>query len=509
MLQAGSPQADVDTLRNKLNSFAARTEVNGVVIDLATVENGSPKYPRVLQANQIADTNTACITAKNAAAVEIKRVIDAYRAANSPGGTTTLQYIVLVGSDHEIPFFRYPDQAGLANENAYVPPVATTSASEASLRKGQVLGQDAYGTQVDVTRSGFTIPVPQQAVGRLVRTAAEVSGMLDAYSAANGVVTPGSALVTGYDFVADAATKVQNEFYQGLNPANCASQPGGCLNVDSLIQPQASGLTGAWTANDLRNKILPASGKGSNLIFFAGHFSAGSVLAADYTTSMYSNELVNSSVDYTNSLIFALGCHSGYNIPAPDALTYSPVPDWAEAFATKKATIVAATGYAYGDTVLTEYGEQLFLQLSQQLRTGNGPVAIGQALVNSKRAYMAQHPSLEGIDDKTILETTLYGLPMLKVNLPGVRINSSQNSIVSSASPVTGGPGASLGLQIGQPATGGTPNQVQVASTLTRQDVPLKNATDNSTVTTTFFSGTFGDTIARPAEPIFPLDFLT
>jgi len=491
----GSPQADVDTLRNKLATFAARTEVNGAVIDLA-----SPTYPRVQQANNNADTNTACITAKNAAAVEIKRVIDAYRATNTPGA---LQYIVLVGGDREIPFFRYPDQAGLANENVYVPPVAITSASEASLRNGQVLGQDAYGAQTDVTRSGFTIPVPQQAVGRLVRTAAEVSGMLDAYTAANGMVTPGLALVTGYDFVADAATNVQKEFYQGLNPANCSSQPGGCLNVDSLIQPQTNGLTGAWTANDLRNKLLPASGKGSNLIFLAGHFSAGSVLAGDYTTSMYSTELLNSSVDYTNSLIFALGCHSGYNIPGVDALSYSPVPDWTEVFATKKATFVAATGYAYGDTDLTGYGEQLFLKLSQQLRTGNGPVAIGQALVNSKREYMAQHPTLEGIDDKTILETTLYGLPMLKVNMPGQRItNSSQTPIVGSVSLVPGGPGASLGLQIGQPVSGGTPGQIEVNPNPMRQDVPL----NNSTVTATYFSGTNLDLLTRPAEPIFPLD---
>ncbi len=97
------------------------------------------------------------------------------------------------------------------------------------------------------------------------------------------------------------------------------------------------------------------------MIFFAGHFSAGSVLAADYTSSILSSELFGSPVDFTNSLVFALGCHSGYSIPGLDALAFSPTPDWTEAFAEQAATYIAATGYAYGDTELTEYGEKLYL----------------------------------------------------------------------------------------------------------------------------------------------------
>ena len=34
--------------------------------------------------------------------------------------------------------------------------------------------------------------------------------MIDAYVAANGVVVPGSSLVTGYDFLADAANAVKD-----------------------------------------------------------------------------------------------------------------------------------------------------------------------------------------------------------------------------------------------------------------------------------------------------------
>ena len=88
------------------------------------------------------------------------------------------------------------------------------------------------------------------------------------------------------------------------------------------------------------------------------------------------------SADLTDVLVLALGCHGGYTIPNGDLLNgVSPNPDWAKAFLRKGAAgYISATGYAYGDTELTEYGERLFLRLAQQLRTGSGPISIGQAL---------------------------------------------------------------------------------------------------------------------------------
>ena len=40
----------------------------------------------------------------------------------------------------------------------------------ASLDQDQVLSQDAYGSDTDVTIGGVTLPVPDLAVGRLVKT---------------------------------------------------------------------------------------------------------------------------------------------------------------------------------------------------------------------------------------------------------------------------------------------------------------------------------------------------
>ena len=63
---------------------------------------------------------------------EIKNVIGQYRAANLlAAGETSLHYIVLVGGDDVVPFFRYPDDGGLANENEYYPPLEDKSAANA------------------------------------------------------------------------------------------------------------------------------------------------------------------------------------------------------------------------------------------------------------------------------------------------------------------------------------------------------------------------------------------
>ncbi len=490
--------------QNKLASFASRSDVNGVVIDLA--ENGGARFPRVSQANTNADANISCVTAKNTVAAEIKRVIGVYRAA-----APTLKHIVLVGSDDAIPFFRHPDVAGLANENEYVPPVKDSSASQASLRQGQVLGQDAYGAQVDIARSGYSVPLPQLAVGRLVRSAAQVSGMLDAFVATGGVMTPTSSLVTGYDFVADAADAARADIYQGLNPSvpvNCGANPdavpAGCLGVDKLIQPKSAGQTGAWSVNTLRQSLI---GPRHDLVFFAGHFSAGGLLAADYNGSnvMQAAEVLSPAGNFTNTLILALGCHSGYNIPRPDSTTASPSPDWPEAFAGSRATYIAATGYAYGDTELTEYGERLYLGLFRRLRTGNGAISLGQALVDSKVTYLSSVASPVGLDDKTIVETTLYGLPMMKVNLPGPRIIQNDVSAIAATTSVNTGPGQAVSLTVGQTALNSS--VISVQSTPVAKTVLLTNPNDNTSLTATYYTGGAG-VVARPAEPVLPQEQL-
>lgn len=470
----GTPEEIAGALAD-LQTLAERSDVQGVVIDLA----GS-QYPRVAFANAQADAHVACAVARNTVAREIKSVIDAYRAENPD-----LEYIVLAGGASVIPFFQVPDVSGLAFEKEYVVPVAPSSASEAGLRSNLVQGQDGYGSQIEFTQAGHTLPLPNLAVGRLVETATDISAAVNTYIQTNGVIVPTSALVTGYDFVGDAAVAIQAEMEAATNSA-----------ADTLIQPPGEPPTGpnAWTADQLRTKLFSGN---FDIAMLSGHFSAGDLLAADYTTMLSAEEIARSSADLTDVLILALGCHGGYSVPNLDLLSgVSPDPDWAKAFLRKGAAgYISATGYAYGDTELTEYGERLFLLMAQQLRTGSGPISVGQAIVKAKQQYLAETAQLTGIDHKTLVEMTLYGLPMMKVDMPGARISpQTDSSIVSSTNPTDTGPGAAFGLHS---------TTVALNPSTTTHTKTLENLTDGSTVLTTYLSGLDGVTV-NPFEPIYP-----
>ena len=118
-----------------------------------------------------------------------------------------------------------------------MPPVDERSASEASLRTDYVLSQDAYGSGTRVSLRTSDFPVPGLAVGRLVETPAEIAGMIDAYIAAGGVVTPRTSLVTGYDFLADAANAVKGELAAGHRapPSDTLITPNGMSPEDPAL----------------------------------------------------------------------------------------------------------------------------------------------------------------------------------------------------------------------------------------------------------------------------------
>jgi hypothetical protein len=477
------------TLGSKLATFAARPEIGGAVVDVAS-------DTRVGQLKAQADdtNNRACPFAKNLLAEEIKGIVDSFRTPGNPG----LRYVVIVGDDATIPFFRYPDQSLLGQESGYVPPVDSNSPSEASLRRDFVLSQDAYGagTQISLRTSDF--PVPGLAVGRLVETPSDIAGLLDAYTT-TPVVAPSSSLVTGYDFLADAADAVKSELQAGTGVA-----------PDTLITPNgkspedirtATNPNGSWTASQLSSKLL---GSRHDVIFLAGHFSANSALAADFSSSMITTDLAPAT-NLANAIIFSAGCHSGYNLVDGDVVPGVTLPlDWAQAFAQKKATLIAGTGYQYGDTDFLEYSERLYFNFAQQLRRGaaGSAVSVGEALVKAKRDYLGTTPDIRGIHEKAVLEATLFGLPMLGVNMPSGRGDPADVGGIAPV-PVTTGPAAELGLET---------FDLGLSPVLTPHSIDLKNPPYDalpadptfSTTTARWLSGPDG-VVSNPAEPALPL----
>ena len=70
------------------------------------------------------------------------------------------------------------------------------------------------------------------------------------------------------------------------------------------------------------------------------------------------------------------------------------------------------------------------------------------ALLRSKQNFLEATPGLSSLDEKALLETTLFGFPMLSVDLPQGRIlDTSESSVVPATIPPVPGPGATLGLK--------------------------------------------------------------
>ncbi|MEP7202423.1 MAG: Ig-like domain-containing protein [Ilumatobacteraceae bacterium] len=426
--------APTPAVRPKLDELALRT--GGVVKDLS-------ESPRISALNLQADFNKACPYAKNLVAEAIREVVNSYR---DPDGT--LKYVVIAGGDDVIPFFRYADSAGIGPESDYIPPAVDASPSQASLRRNYVLGQDAYGAASDLSLKGAVLPVPDVAVGRLVEEPAEIIGMIDAYlGLANGALpTATSSLVTGYDFLTSAADSVQDDFRAGLGTNGRA---------DSLITNQGVPTTTTtvglpsrdktWTAADLSTALL---GSRHDLVFLAGHFSAFHTLAADYQTSLSTADLDAHPNLLANALVISAGCHAGFNLVDSDGVPgLSDGLDWPEAMARQRATFISGTGYQYADTDFLAYSAKLYALLATELRNGTGAVPLGQALVNAKQAYLAGVASLNGIDQKALIESTLYGLPMTGVDLPAGRIAPPVNGAGITPNLVPAGPGNVLGLK--------------------------------------------------------------
>src|SRR5207253_1010412 len=190
------------------------------------------------------------------------------------------------------------------------------------------------------------------------------------------------------------------------------------------------------------------------------------------------------------------GCHSGYNLVDVDAITGVTQPlDWAQAFARKGATLIAGTGYQYGDTDFMEYSERLYSNFARQLRAGTGPIAIGEALVRAKLDYLATTPDIRGIHEKALLEATLFGLPMLGVNMPSGRGAVPGTAGVISPVAVASGPAQSLGLRT---------YDLGVSPSLGPHTLSLKNVQGGPDIIATWLSGPDG-VVSKPGEPVLPL----
>ena len=412
-LPAGS--AGSTTLENALatlvDTAANPNAIHAPIIDLSL-------EPEVVARNGEADANWQCPYAKNLVADEIKAIIDEYRAANvDVQGNETIKDVILVGNDDHIPFYRYPDLSGLGPESQYEPPVLPGTASDASLKSDTFLSQDAYGAEIGVAMKDLALPISQVTVGRLVETPDQIANTVALYLDEPTLV-PQQAFVSAYDFLTDGGQEVAAEF------------------ADAFGQQPIELINDTWTATDFKNIVNNTANDPQvaprlfDIGYWAGHFSATQAQAADYSTVYRSKDFMTLPPNYyAGALIYSAGCHVGYNIVNEDAIPgVTPdnnlQPDWAAAMANLGATFVGGTGYQYGDDEFVQYSERLYSNFTTALRYQE-TMSVGDALILAKKQYLVDTPVMSGIDQKALLEATIYGLPMKRVNMPGAVLTPS------------------------------------------------------------------------------------
>jgi hypothetical protein len=402
MPQVSPTDAGTAGIYSSLSALAA--SANGVVLDVAQSEGIQDLMAQ-------AKSNPACPYAENLEAQGIQDLVNTYRAYNSEGSAEgNLHYVVIIGDDDVVPFFRYADAETIGPEDTYQVPLSSTSAGEAALADDYYLTDDQYGAASELDIDNTLLPVQSAAVGRLVETPADINNAINRYLAQR-VVEPTSTLTTGYSFMAQGASEVEQYFSAGAS-----GSAGGPHYNDQLLDTPPNGT--AWTATDLLNSLTL---RPHQLVFLGAHFNANVALAADDTTYLTTQQFASAiGSDLQGSLVVSTGCHSGYTIDPADATPLTDTLSWPQAFTEAGATLIAGTGYQFGDSNYVAYSGQLYVDLAQQLyETGGSAVPVGTALLDAESQYLASLDQLNGLEEKALLEVTLYGLPMLGVQEPG------------------------------------------------------------------------------------------
>ncbi len=391
-------------LYSSLSSLAAAGTNNGVILDVSQSKG-------VQELMSQAASNPGCPFAANLEAQGIQTLINTFRSPPSSSSSQgNLKYVVIIGDDHVIPFFRYADAETIGPENTYQVPLASTSAAEAALANDFYLTDNQYGAAGELAIDGTLLPIQSAAVGRLVDTPADIQQAISGYLHQE-VVKPTSTLTSGYSFMANPATEAGQYFADGV-----PGTTNGPDYNDQLIDAATSGTV--WTAGQLLSSLTM---RPHQLVFLGAHFNASEALAADDTSTLSTQQFASSiGSNLQNAVVLGAGCHAGYTVDPADATPVTNPLSWPQAMTEAGATLIAGTGYQYGDSNYVADSDQVYVDVAQQLyQTGGNPVGVGTALLDAESQYLASLDQLNGLEEKSLLQVTLYGLPMLGVQEPG------------------------------------------------------------------------------------------
>ncbi len=365
-----------------LYTLAQHPQVRGVVVDVL-------QAPDIRTAYVAWDAEPLNVARAQAVAEAIKAMIDDYTITYPH-----LRYIVIVGSDDVIPFYRIRDRnPTMWQESAYAAYVPSLTPLWAALQGNYFLTDDFYAARNSTIPSsslwtpGVPFFIPDFSLGRLVETPDEIQAAITAFLEQNGIALLGPALI-GADptpgLVEDGAQEVCETLTHDDLIITCTTHP--ITFKTQALALDAGSIWAAWHSN---------------------HSSLGVLTAT---------EIQARTVDFGQTTIASIGCHSGLNVLAGAGM--SPALDLPQVIGGRGGIYLAPTAYAYASRIGIAYSEVLFVELSQALALTNTQ-EIGPALVRAKQTYYTTYQNwFDHLDEKVLLGMTFYGFPMARVTSP-------------------------------------------------------------------------------------------
>ncbi|MET0448300.1 MAG: hypothetical protein ABW004_07830 [Aeromicrobium sp.] len=326
--------------------------------------------------------------------------------------------IVIVGGDDIIPFAPVAQHTSQFNEASHaadlrletqpgggacpssvevgaIDPCATPLSAAAATN--YILTDDAYGLAQAYESLGGQLYVPTVGVGRLVETPAQISATLARFVASDGRLTADSTLTAGYEAWSELPDVVTDALRWRTDDRN-------------------DDLGADWTAADVQDLLRPDAGAPTARVVSLNAHANETQLQPGAPGSLLEAGSLMGAEQLGGALVFTIGCHAGGNLPSA---YYGDVPDWADVFSTA-AGYVGNTGYGLASSTTTALSERVLALYADWIGvTGpNGPVSSAGALTYAKQSYLGGFGLYSGYDEKALMESVYYGLPMYTFTAP-------------------------------------------------------------------------------------------
>ena len=428
-LEARFGAPDADAVAAGLVSLASHVKIDGQVLDLANVPALDPLYA-AWDGTVWSPAGTDDADDNIQQAIALAGGIQTYLFEQISQSFTRLEYLVLVGGDSLIPFWRMDEDLPRYPESNYIEELQTfgllddASSPEAfcaetenpmmaAVCRDHYLADTPYGASqtANVPGSSFTWWIPDLAVGRMVETPEQILGLIDVFVAQDGVTVVDRALTTGYDFLTDGGDAVHSLLQSELDL--------GATQIDRLSQSVAP-----WSDVDLLDRLfgVPPT-EPADLSFVSGHADHRAEGAAQTGDAgvLTTQEMDAALVENRGGILVGVGCHSGFSVEADGGASDEFDPafllDLPELLAEKSfPAMVGHGGYGWGFSEGVGLGEQLVLMVAEEM-TRAGQISVGEALRLAKQEYFLRQSRLDSFDHKVLHEAMVFGIPNYEVRL--------------------------------------------------------------------------------------------